>query len=1649
MSDSGNPGRTKGYEHRFWLWFVALAFILAAGLPGLSHGAPPSSFVPWIHGSNSPIAHTQCARPSRGDAIECACQRQGASVCVLGGATVLKCGPTCDATNTIVTLVPECDGSLERQSLPAPGPDPYSHYYTCKPAGTPPLGENVGVPGFCPSANPVNPRTGNKIQVETDYMGTGRYPLRFERIYGSDDATMATTIGAHWRHMYDRQVVSVSGGPAPSEQTAVVFVRTWDGKILRYQLIGPVTYRSLANPAELLTRLESAGVTTGWERRTAADDQVEVYSADGRLTGIRYRAGVQLTLRYDASNRLQMVSDPFGRALTLTYSPTGQVAAVRDPGNNSVEYTYQTVDFRERLVSVRYPGDAIRIYHYEDDRFPFALTGITDENGDRYASWTYDANGLVQEAKHAGDVDRYQFSYEPTLDQTFVTDPRGTTRTHKYETINNTVRMTGVSGAANAPCGNPRIAAYSGSLYPASVEDYNGNLTTFQRADPYGRPDLETRRTEASGTPEQRTVATEWHPTWRLPVRFAEPLRITTYVYGDSGDPNPGNQGSVLSRTVQATADTSGALGFAAVPVGLPRTWTYTYNSSGHVLTIDGPRTDVADVLSYVYHADDDPDFGKRGNIAAITNGAGHVTRISAYDSHGQPLAIVDPSGLTTTLTYDSRRRLTSRTIGGETTSYEHDGVGQVTRVTLSDGSFLSYTYDAAHRLTAIADNLGNRISYTLDAMGNRLREDGFDPTNTLAQTRSRMYSNLNRLTQDIGGANPAAQITQYGYDNQGNVTGITDPLNRVTVNAYDALNRLKQMTDPANGVTGYGYDGRDRLTSVTDPRSNATSYSLDGLGNLLAQSSPDTGNTANTQDAAGNLLASTDAKGQTTSYSYDALNRVIRVIYNQALGTQLKQVDYGYDQGANGIGRLSSMTETSAAGAVLQTTTYAYDQRGRLISEARAIGGATHTTGYSYDVAGRMTGMTYPSGRMIVYGLDGLSRVSRIETTGGGTTQVVVQDVAYQPFGPAKGFTFGNLLTSIRTFDLDGRIATHSLAAQTKTLSFDAASRITRIEQQGASTNFADYGYDALDRLTSTVLPTSTFSFGYDAVGNRVSKSIGASSDVYTYPTTSNRLAAIAGSSPRTYSHDANGSITGDGVKTFGYDARGRLVSSTSAAGSASYQVDALGQRVRKTSPVGDTIFHYDGQGRLLAESSPSGAPIREYLWLDDQPVAVAAYSQGIGGCQADPALDSSNTFVAFARRERMEVHGGRPGEKGWEWGLGTNTRNFAASARADLDWVSGRPYGFVLTYDGAGNAQVTVRDGASDLFTLSWSGGMDVGNALKFIVRSPAGIGAGNRISVAITRIDGQPVSEVLATTGDDGLSEVARVYAGSSLQNGYSIEGTVTFTFTRNYPPRGNRLDFTVTAGSVTCQGQAQAPAPVLYYVDADHLNTPRAITDPQQRVVWRWDNQEPFGNNPPEENPGGLGNFEFNLRFPGQYADKETGLFYNYFRDYDPQTGRYVQSDPIGLAGGINPYTYAYDDPVRFSDPMGLDVYMCKRPLRALGGSGTRSGPDIFGNPLYHQYACVVIGGTQICGGQTIERASESEWWPWGPGLRSADRFNPDTCAKRDDSVCMDNCMMSAIANPYRPSYGLFGPGTNCQEWADDAFAQCHRKCRGQR
>jgi len=167
------------------------------------------------------------------------------------------------------------------------------------------------------------------------------------------------------------------------------------------------------------------------------------------------------------------------------------------------------------------------------------------------------------------------------------------------------------------------------------------------------------------------------------------------------------------------------------------------------------------------------------------------------------------------------------------------------------------------------------------------------------------------------------------------------------------------------------------------------------------------------------------------------------------------------------------------------------------------------------------------------------------------------------------------------------------------------------------------------------------------------------------------------------------------------------------------------------------------------------------------------------------------------------------------------------------------------------------------------------------------------------------------VSVTTSTDSLTAIynaldQRIVKASSL-------ATTVFVYDEaghmlgEYDGSGNLIEETVWMGDLpvaTLQPNGSGGINV-FYVHADHLNTPKTITRPSDSaIVWRWD-QDPFGTVAPNPNPSGIGTFPYNLRYPGQYYDFETGLSQNYFRDFDPAVGKYVESDPIGLAGGINP------------------------------------------------------------------------------------------------------------------------------------------------
>lgn len=1160
--------------------------------------------------------------------------------------------------------------------------------------------------------NPVNVGTGNKYHEETDYRGSGPFPLEYTRRYNSlaFGAFQAPTLGPwfhlgtpNWRGTYSRAVQFGEHNLYPGAD-----VYRQDGRIIRFKLTGGQFVPDADVNDKLTMQTDASGNITGWTLVTEADE-TETYDATGRLTQIRNRAGLAHNIAYDGGGRIATVTHTFGQQMTFTYGTSNRLVRIDLPGGGSINYTNGGPG--GNLSQVQNADGTTRQYHYPASSNIRQLTGITDESLVRFSTYTYEnsTTGRVLTEEWAGSVNRWTYAYTSTSRTTFV-DPLTVSRTFDYTKVFTVPRGTALSSLCPT-CGNAAKAkTFDANGNVTSRKDFRNELTCYA----YDTTrNLETVRVEgfdstvtscptnlASYTPtsgtRQRKISTTWHATYRLPTLITEAARSTAFTYDTAGN--------LLTRTVTDLATSA------------TRVWTNTYDSYGRVLTADGPRTDVNDTTTYTYYTC--TTGSECGQVATVTNPLGQVTTYNTYNVHGQPLTITDPNGVVTTLTYDARQRLTSRTVGGETTTLEYWPTGRLKKTILPDTSFLLYTFDNAQRLIRVEDNTGNRTEYTLDNLGNRTAENTYDPTNSLRRTRSRVFNTLSQLWKDVPAAGTTAVTTVYGYDANGNAQTINAPLARNTTNAYDELDRLKQITDPGAGNTFLGYDAQDNLVSVTDPKGLVTSYQYNGFGDLTQQTSPDTGVTSQTYDSGGNVLTRTDARAAVATSTYDALNRLASVAYGD------QTIVFGYDAGTNGKGRLTSASDSQ------HSLAWSYDAQGRVIGKGQTVGAVTQSVGYGYS-SGRLASMTLPSGQVVTYGYGADGRVTSLAV--GGNT--VLSGVLYEPFGPARQWTWGNSTLSARTYDTDYKVAQID-SAGLKTYGYDDAFRITGITDTVNGANSWTYGYDALDRLTSATKTGLTQGWTYDANGNRQTET-GATPSTYSYAASpaSNRLASTSGALARTYGYDAAGNTASYAGATFTYNNHGRMASASYSGGTATYVYNALGQRVKRVGPSGTTLYMYDEVGHLVGEYDGAGALIQETVWLGDTPVATL------------------------------------------------------------------RP------------------NGAS---------GVDV-------------------------------------------------------------------------------------------------------FYVHVDHLNTPRVVTQPSNNAErWRWDS-DAFGTNPPNEDPSSAGVFKYNLRFPGQVYDGLAGLYYNYFRDYDAATGRYVEPDPLGMVDGPSIYAYVGSRPIIAVDPSGLVLHELARPI----------------------------------------------------------------------------------------------------------------------
>lgn len=1343
-----------------------------------------------------------------------------------------------------------------------PGWHPNSTTELCDPPTIDPNKNNDACPAGCNGSDPINSATGVVLEKETDYTNNNS-PLQFARYYtSSHDQYNPTMLGPQWRDNYDRRITLVTSGAV-----VVATVYRANGNRLHFVMDASGKFQPDADVALKLDRqIDANGKTIQWIL-TDEDGTEEMYSPEGRLVSMQYLDQRSLKFSY-TGNYLSEVADRHGRSLIFTYGdvPIGsttekRLVDIQTPGVATIHYTYDPTDGILSRVDYGSTDDnkvASKDYIYGEDGAPgYAMTGINDEADVRSSSWRYFSDGrarLSVSGPLTSSTNRVELSY-PSPDVAVIKNwlnpgtEADVVRKYHFIVKYGVALLSSIECVACSVSGNvavagmrnlPKAELYDDNGYTSSTTDWNGTTTTHTYSD-----GLEQSIIEAAGTEAQRQITTRWNTTFREPIErktySADGAEVARSLWKYNG------RGQVVARckvdpaVPDAASYSCGAA--TTAPAGVRQTvFSYCEPAGvdsgacplvGLLLSTNGPRKPAApgmggldDVTAYSYYMTDARGCKKgrlcthrRGDLRKIENALGAATTYLEYDGDGRAIRVRDPNGTITELSWSPRGWLTDRIVRADISGWpdandaithiDYDAVGDVTRVTQPDGSYLAYTYDSAHRLIMIGDNIGDSIDYCpsgpsstecLDAVGNRRVEEVKDPSGAIKRSVHRVYDELSRLQTTLNAAQEPVFDATDGYDGNGNLTQSLDGRGVVTQQRYDSLNRLIAViqdvggTDPgtANVTTDYGYDVMDHLRTVKDPSDLATSYTYDGLGNLTELDSPDTGATIYAYDAAGNRTSETDARGVVTSYVYDALNRLAATHYPDST----LDVTYAYGQ-PNSVtgcvasypkGRLTHVTDSTGS------TTWCYDRRGNPIEKIVTFDGYTIDMHYTYDLADHLEGIDYGTGgSSITYGRDPAGRIDTVGASRDGVATPLVTNIDYLPFGPATSYTFASGATLDKTYDNDYQISdvVGSVAATGDALNLhfatDSMGNITAMgAQAGVPVTSEAYGYDAMSRLTIVTAASSQVqrSFTYSPTGDRLSDAVvGQAPTLYGYAPQTHHLVEVGGGI-RTV--DAAGYTTTRGTSTLRYNDAGRL---EDVSGALNFEYNALGQRVG-VAPDKSLGSRYM---TVIGVQTATGA--RYFTYLEDG--RLAAEYKEVKLCipsNTDPCAQPR--VVAY---------------------------NIGGSTELQL----------VRQYVWAGSTLVAV------------------------LVPNPNEAMAGDTVST--------------------------------------------------NY---------------------MQDPGTGWYDVFTDHLGTPRALVGPEGAVVWRWPwAGNAFGEAPAQEDPDGNGvPFTFNVRYPGQYYDAETGLHYNYYRDYDPLTGRYIEADALGLAGNISLYAYAGGNTFSLVDPNGAKPKM---------------------------------------------------------------------------------------------------------------------------
>lgn len=1183
------------------------------------------------------------------------------------------------------------------------------------------------------------------------------------------------------------------------------------------------------------------------------------------------------TFTETATNSTTYTADQPGGTLTSTYGASGTTPdsyIYTDTQANSV-YRFNATG---QLTDITARNGWVTRYTYNATG---QLTTITNAFG-RNLTLAYtaaDASGLLASVTTPeGGVIRYSYDAQQRL--TTVSYPDNTSKQYLYEKTNAPNLLTGVIDQ-----NGKRLATY----------DYD----TSNRA---------TLSTWAGGANQHRVSYSGTNPVGAVQtgITVTDPLGTNrNYGYSSangkavvtdaSAPPANPNTAPIRSRT----ADTQGNITKETDFNG--NVFTYVWDAVRNLLL---SRTDPVKTTSTQWHPTLSlPTQINEGNqqISLTYDDLGNVLTRTVKDVSAGASGIA----LTWTYTWNAQGLMASETApGGATTSYGYDALGNLTSIKNPLGHITSLAYDAAGRVVKVVDANGVQTIYVRDVMGRIVQRilapagtsttgaetDTFTytPSGQLASaalasgwTLTYAYDDAQRL---IGVADNRGHKIAYTLDGLGNRTQtvVTDRSGRIALQqsaVVNSLNRIAALTTGANSTT-FGQDANGQTVSQTNALGAATSQTLDALGRPVQQRLADGASTSLTYDAQNQVTQATDPNGVNTQYQVNAVGQVaqttspdigtVQTTYNaqnlvasrtDALG---QRNDYSYDT----LGRVTQITATPAASASSGSTAVTLAPRTTQL-----------TTRFTYDQGANAVGKLSRVEQTRTLDLPAQSLNGQSVTTAQSTTVVHTTDYAYD--------TLGRIASKRAQTSANGKVnADHTLQYRWAAggalmgMTTPAGTKIDYTRSQGQITAITVNGLPLLQGIQTTAL-------GQPQAWQQYSPRIKGSAK---------NAAGLFLTISREYG--TQGYMTSSGFMAYYYDAFDRITMLTGS--------DTVGGIGSLTDWANQRYFlDYDNLDRLTQFDTTT------YAYDPNGNRTRLQVTNPASGTTA--AVTTATDYRYQAGSNRLQTIGSQPVNL---------DANGAQLQRSDK----------TLAYDASGrlsaSSQLTdAKDPRSGQYTLylhdaagqrSFKSGPQASNKDPYQV-APA-VSTGNTwnklwdafINLLRRLFQQPPVVNLLGTSYiyDEAGNLIGEYSTGS------------------NTTPDTEYIWLPAEASLAGNDSASDTPVAVIqnnqaFAIHSDHLNTPRMVTNANNQAVWLWP-YSGFGETAPV-NPTTNQAFTLNLRYPGQYFDQETGLFDNWHRSYDPQTGRYTQADPIGLNGGWSRFAYVGGNALKYSDPKGLDWY----------------------------------------------------------------------------------------------------------------------------